>query len=136
MAVAAFSYVGGDKQVNTEKVQPVTVEATKPTANNASQRQTDSPKPSPAVEVKRIEVQPTARTIEETTAAIAAQIESYLRSTGRSLQFSTDSSSGRTVISVRDATTGELIRQIPSEEALRLSQALGSQPNSLIDILA
>jgi flagellar protein FlaG len=122
--------------VDTEKVQPVTVKATKPTAGDSSQRKTDSPKPSPAVEVPRVAIQPTVRTIEQTTAAIAAQIESYLRSTGRSLQFSTDSSSGRTVISVRDATTGELIRQIPSEEALRLAQALGSQPNSLIDILA
>jgi flagellar protein FlaG len=122
--------------VDTEKVQPVTVKATKPTAGDSSQRKTDSPKPSPAIEVPRVAIQPTVRTIEQTTAAIAAQIESYLRSTGRSLQFSTDSSSGRTVISVRDATTGELIRQIPSEEALRLAQALGSQPNSLIDILA
>jgi len=122
--------------VDTEKVQPVTVKATKPTAGDSSQRKTDSPKPSPAVEVKRVQVQPTARTIEETTAAVAAQIESYLRSTGRSLQFSTDSSSGRVVIAVRDVATGELIRQIPSEEALRLSQRLGSQPNSLIDILA
>jgi flagellar protein FlaG len=123
--------------VNTEQVQPVTVKATKPAAADAPQRQTDSPKPSPAVELKPpVQVPPMARTIEETTAAIAAQIESYLRSTGRSLQFSTDSVSGRVVIAVRDATTGELIRQIPSEEALRLSQALGSQPNSLIDILA
>jgi flagellar protein FlaG len=122
--------------VNTEKVQPVTVKATKPTAGEPAQPQTDSPKPSPVVEVKRVQIEPVARTVEETTAAIARQIESYLRSTGRSLQFSTDSSSGRTVISVRDAATGELIRQIPSEEALRLSQALGAQPNSLIDILA
>jgi flagellar protein FlaG len=123
--------------VNTEQVQPVTVKATKPAVQETPQRQTASPRPSPAVEVKPpVQVPPMARTIEETTAAIAAQIESYLRSTGRSLQFSTDSVSGRVVIAVRDAATGELIRQIPSEEALRLSQALGSQPNSLIDILA
>jgi flagellar protein FlaG len=75
------------------------------------------------------------RTVQETTAAVAQQLETYLRSVGRSVQFSIDEQSGETVVSVRDADTGEVIRQIPSAEALRLAQALGNQPNSLIDIL-
>jgi flagellar protein FlaG len=75
------------------------------------------------------------RTVQETTAAVAQQLESYLRSVGRSLQFSVDEQSGETVVSVRDAETGEVIRQIPSAEALRIAQALGNQRNSLIDIL-
>lgn len=66
--------------------------------------------------------------------AVAAQIESYLKSTGRELEFSVDEASGRTVITVRNPETGETIRQIPSEEALRLARALGHQPNSLIDL--
>ena len=66
---------------------------------------------------------------------VAAQLESYLRSVGRSLQFSIDSESGRTVISVRDSSTGDLIRQIPNAEAMRLAQSLGSQPSALIDLL-
>ena len=64
----------------------------------------------------------------------AQQIESYLRSIGRALEFSIDDSTGLTVVRVRDAATGETIRQIPSEEALRLAQALGNQPNALIDL--
>lgn len=74
--------------------------------------------------------------VREAVAAVAAQIDSYLRSHRRELQFSIDSESGETVISVRDVNTGELIRQIPSEEALRLSQALDSLEKSLIDIYA
>lgn len=74
--------------------------------------------------------------IEEAAAAAARQIDSYLRSTGRSVQFSIDSESGRTVVSVRNATTGDVIRQIPSEEALRIAAALDSQPNALIDAFA
>ncbi len=46
-------------------------------------------------------------------------MEKYVRSVGRSLQFRVDEDSGRVVVSVRDPSTGELIRQIPSEEALR-----------------
>jgi flagellar protein FlaG len=64
----------------------------------------------------------------------AEQIQSYLQSVGRELQFSVDESTGRTVVTVRDSNTGEIVRQIPDAEALRLAQSLGSQPNVLIDI--
>jgi flagellar protein FlaG len=37
-----------------------------------------------------------------------------------------DEGSGRVVVSVRDRSTGELIRQIPSEAALRIAQGLDS----------
>src|SRR5687767_11332133 len=49
-------------------------------------------------------------------ADIAKQLDSYIRSVSRSLEFKVDDQSGRTVISVRDAHTGDLIRQIPNEE--------------------
>ena len=66
--------------------------------------------------------------------AAADQIESYLKSTGRELQFSIDDDTGETVVTVRDKATGDIIRQIPNAEALRLAHALGSQRNALIDI--
>jgi flagellar protein FlaG len=72
----------------------------------------------------------------EALKSAARQIETYLKSTGRQLEFRVDDDTGRTVVSVRDAETGELIRQIPSEETLRLARALGSQPNVLLDLLA
>lgn len=129
----------GDTRVNTENVRPLTVTATKPAPSGDAtpKRQTDAspavpqasiPKPTP----DKVEI----RTVEETTAAVAQHLESYLRSVGRSLQFSVDSASGETVVQVRDAATGEVIRQIPSEEALRLARALGAQGNSLVDVLA
>ena len=65
-------------------------------------------------------------------AAIAAQdIERAMRKLNatmaaaqRNLSFRVDEGSGRTVITVVDASTHEIIRQIPSEEVLALSQAL------------
>jgi len=66
--------------------------------------------------------------------AVAEQIDSYLRSVGRELEFRVDNASGRTVISVRDQATGELVRQIPSEEALRLAESLGTQTAVLLDV--
>lgn len=64
---------------------------------------------------------------------IAKRLESYLQSVSRSLEFSVDSDSGRTVISVRDGSTGELIRQIPNEEVLRLAQMAEDQTVVLVD---
>jgi len=55
--------------------------------------------------------------------AATAQIERFVRSSGRDLQFRVDDDSGRVVVSVRDSDTGELIRQIPSEAALRIAKS-------------
>lgn len=54
--------------------------------------------------------------------AVAQQLESFLKRVSRSLEFHVDDASGRMVCSVRDAQTGDLIRQIPNEEVLRLAE--------------
>jgi flagellar protein FlaG len=54
--------------------------------------------------------------------AVARQLESFLKRVSRSLEFHVDDASGRVVCSVRDAETGDLIRQIPNEEVLRLAE--------------
>jgi flagellar protein FlaG len=123
--------------VNTESVQPLTVSATQSASGNSStpKHATASSPPEQALTSKPpVPVQDT-RTIQETAAAVAAQIESFLRNNGREVQFSIDSDSGRTVVSIRDANTGDVIRQIPSEEILRLAQSIGYQSNSLIDVI-
>ena len=45
-----------------------------------------------------------------------------VRNMQRSLQFSVDESSGRTIITVIDKETNEVIRQIPPEEILAIAQ--------------
>ncbi len=52
------------------------------------------------------------------------RIENIVQSVKRNLSFSLDESSGRTVIRVIDSKSGELVRQIPSEEVLALSAHL------------
>jgi flagellar protein FlaG len=66
--------------------------------------------------------------------AVAHQIESYLKANGRDLQFSVDQETGRTVVTVRDSSTGEVIRQIPDVEAIRIAQSLGAHPGTLLDV--
>ena len=59
--------------------------------------------------------------------AAVAKVSSYVQSLSRSLDIRVDERSGDTVISVQDATTDELIRQIPSEEVLAISAAISEQ---------
>jgi len=77
-----------------------------------------------------------AKPVQQALAAVAKQIESYLRSVGRSLEFQVDDATGETIVTVRDAESGEIIRQIPGEETLRLARSLGNQPNALVDLIA
>ena len=51
-------------------------------------------------------------------------INEYIQSVQRELQFSVDEDSGRTVIKVMDLETNEVIRQIPNEEALKFARML------------
>jgi flagellar protein FlaG len=62
----------------------------------------------------------------------ARQIEAFMRNMNRYLEFRVDQDSGRTVVTVRDKTTGEVVRQIPSEEVLRLAHNLGGKLGTLL----
>ena len=51
----------------------------------------------------------------------------------RGLRFSVDDSSGRIIVKVMDLDTEELIRQIPSEEALRIMRSVSETQNLIFD---
>ncbi len=59
-------------------------------------------------------------------AEAAARLSEVARESGRHLEFRVDDTSGRTVITVTNATTGEVVRQIPSEEVLALARQVES----------
>ena len=52
------------------------------------------------------------------------QIRDFVQANNRQLNFSIDEGSEKQVVKVTDADSGEVIRQIPSEEVLRLSERL------------
>lgn len=53
-----------------------------------------------------------------------SSIKQFAQSIQRNLNFALDDSSGRVVVKVTDAMSGDVIRQIPSEDALRLAERL------------
>jgi flagellar protein FlaG len=57
----------------------------------------------------------------------ARELETFMESMNRYLEFKVDQDSGRTIVTVKDKSTGEVVRQIPSEEVLRLAHNLGGK---------
>ena len=56
-----------------------------------------------------------------------SELNLHIQNIERDLFFSVDDSSGRTVVRVVNSETEEVIRQIPSEEVLRISRSIHEQ---------
>lgn len=66
-----------------------------------------------------------AQVIQETKLDEAvSRLNDFVQSTQRDLYFNYDDSLGKTVVTVVDRTTDEVIRKIPSEVALQLAEKL------------
>ena len=74
----------------------------------------------PATEPKRADLEKAVSDIRE-----------FVQSTQRNLDFSIDDSTGVVVVKVIATDSGEVIRQLPSEAALKLAQSL-TNANSLL----
>jgi flagellar protein FlaG len=62
----------------------------------------------------------------------AQQVNNYLQSNKSSLQFEVDGQTDKVVVRIVDSATKELIRQIPSEEMLAISESLDKMIGFLI----
>lgn len=81
---------------------------------------------SAAVDVPQAAVQPVAEppSSEQLKKAVE-ELNRAMRQSNRNLEFSVDDASNRVIVRLTDAETGEVIRQIPSEETLAISRAIG-----------
>jgi flagellar protein FlaG len=61
------------------------------------------------------------------------EIQEFVQAAKRNLDFSIDDSTGRVVVKVIATETGLVIRQIPSEAALKLAQSLSDASSLLFD---
>ncbi|MEX6503078.1 flagellar protein FlaG [Pseudomonas zhanjiangensis] len=64
--------------------------------------------------------EPARQPVEEAVSSI----KQFAQSIQRNLNFALDDSTGRVVVKVTDGVSGDVIRQIPSEDALRLAESL------------
>ncbi|MBL1378408.1 flagellar protein FlaG [Zobellella iuensis] len=67
---------------------------------------------------------------------MAGQMESFIGTFNRGLQFRVDENSGRQVVTVLDSDTGDVVRQIPTEELLDVITRLTEASRGLLDTKA
>lgn len=101
-SVPASPLVGGGQGQKTGNDLPPVAEAAKP------------------VPVETVNSQ----AVQEKVMAAVAQMNDFIQSTQRDLNFSYDPESGETIVKVLDRNTQEIIRQIPNEIFLRLAQQM------------
>lgn len=88
---------------------PATQGGAAPVAESKPQAQPAQPAPNG---------QPTAQELQEAVKEVAKVVTPK----ANNLQFSIDQSTGRTLVKVVDGSTGDVIRQIPSEEMLDIAK--------------
>jgi len=64
---------------------------------------------------------------------VAQELQEFVGELNRGLEFSVDKDSGRDVIKVIDKSSGDLVKQFPSEEVLTLVAKLSEMTGGLVD---
>ena len=73
-------------------------------------------------------------TLDEVQGSTAGKIESSLiHSLNRKIDYHIEEDSNEVVVKIRDGETGEIIRQIPEEEFLRLTNRISDFNKSILD---
>lgn len=97
----------------------------------------NKPTVAPAPLVNSVAALPASKDADSNKLKIAVQeIEKFVQSVKRNLEFSIDESSGKVVVKVIASGTGEVVRQIPSEEALKLADNLSNASSVLFNAKA
>ena len=121
MTGTVFPVTAAIARTATPSVPEKPKEQPKPTVSESSGQQLPAKRPAVApVDVSKV----------------AERLNDFVQSSQRSLRFRVDDNSGRTVITVVNAATDEVIRQIPPEEVLSLAQQLGVMAGSIVDATA
>jgi flagellar protein FlaG len=83
--------------------------------------------------IKPSNVSQAAQPTQEVVAKTAQQLESFVASMGRDLSFSVDSTTGYHVVRVTNPQTGEVVRQLPSEELLKIAETMQQTGSGLVN---
>ena len=85
-----------------------------------------------ATVIKPSSIDLTSQPTREVVAKAAADLQNFVQSMGRNLSFSVDETTGYHVVRVVNPNTGELVRQLPSEELLKISRDFERLNNALV----
>lgn len=123
----------------TSNIQPYGLESGTKIASNNENAQLDSILKEPPVSerINAQSVQSVEKLVEaskereklnrETRERLVEQMNDFISSINKGLSFRVDEASGRDVVTIYEADTGDIIRQIPDEEVLEIVRRLREQ---------
>jgi flagellar protein FlaG len=85
-----------------------------------------------STEIKPSAVNEVTQPTREVVAKAAEQIQSFVQSMGRNLSFSVDSTTGYHIVRVTNPETGDVVRQLPTEELIRIAQSFAQLNAALV----
>jgi len=72
-----------------------------------------------------------------TAQAAARLLQEYLQQNGHEMKFMVDKATGMTIVRIYNSASGELVRQVPSEEIVRIAALLRQETaRSAVDVRA
>ena len=95
---------------------------------------TVEPRPGAAIDLPQVTTKPVARqqaSSEELKTAVDG-INRVMRQSSRNLEFRLDADTNLVVVKLMDTETGEVIRQMPSEETLAIARSIGEFQQGLL----
>lgn len=110
---------------NAQAAQPARVANDRLAGNGGAIVVADSSNAEPARQAPR---QPSSEQLKNAV----DDINRVMRQSSRNLEFSVDSDTKKTIVMLVDTETGELIRQIPSEEALAIARSIDQFQQGLL----
>jgi len=96
----------------------------RPSRADTAQKINGEPAPALAAAEKPQQAGPQQAQARQPVEEAVSSIKAFAQSIQRNLNFALDDSTGQVVVKVTDGVSGEVIRQIPSEDALRLAESL------------
>ncbi|MEL0631909.1 flagellar protein FlaG [Pseudoalteromonas carrageenovora] len=132
VTIASTPFAGEDRQVgrSTSTLTQRAVDDVNKTDEQSSQKQLNNQFSLQDSEANSSQNQRLER---EQLEKVAQQLQEFMGEMNRSLQFQVDEDSGRDVIKILDKTSGDVIKQYPSEEVLSLVSKLSESAGILID---
>jgi flagellar protein FlaG len=84
-------------------------------------------------EIKTPDIALNSQPSREAVAKAAEQIQTFVKEMGRNLDFSVDATTGYNVVRVVNPDTNEIIRQLPSEELLKIARSMETWNSVLVN---
>jgi len=120
---------------NSVQIRPVAVTA-KSTSDTEIVKGTPSEEVTPSQDLNETTVASSRELQQGEIESVVENLNSFAQSIRRDLAFSLQNETGKVIVEVTDSSTGELIRKIPSEEALRLSERIAEVRSLMTSVKA